>query len=368
MKPQIVIAILLGLLCAPMLWGQTSMALDPLAPQVLKQLGIDSKALESLASTSYQEGDYLKAAGAYLEILKRNPDNSNALYNLACCYGLLGEEALASEALGMAYKAGFEDLRHIDGDPDFEPVRESAEYKAVRDSLDVWAARKSQREGREDYYPISTYLPYRIYLPEDYDASKAYSLIIGLHGVGDNALSFGYLYQALKDRDIIMVVPEAPFILPAKDFKGYSWSPMVSPDHSIWEPASLKLEAALMGLRDQIVSQYTPTNVWLMGFSQGCAYTLMLGLRNPAAFDGLLAFGGWLETDVLDDTTLKAAKEVPVYLVHGKQDRVLEFARSEDAFTRLQSLGYDVFLHSFEGGHVVDREALFKGISWLSAK
>lgn len=352
----------------PFIYAEQVQGIDPLDPGVLNSLKSDARSLELSASKFYQEQQYLQAAKVYLELLKINPANSGALYNLACCYGLMGEASLASQALGMAYKAGFEDLSHIDGDPDFDPVRASAEYLAIRDSLDVWAARKAEREGQLDYYQVSSFLPYRVYLPPQYDPAKTYRLLIALHGFGDNAVNFGYIYDSIKDNDLIMVVPEAPYLLPNKDFQGFSWSPLVGPDNPIWEPAFTSLEDAIMELGWSLKEKYKPQSTWLMGFSQGSAYTLILGLRRPQCYDGLIAFGGWLETDVLDEATLTSAKQVPVFLAHGTQDRIIGYDQGAKAFETLKEIGYDVTLRSFEGGHLVDRESLKAGLEWLSAR
>ena len=366
---HLIIVIAMGICClAISLGAQTTAETDPLDQNALKAVGSAARDLETAANQYYQTKDYLNAAKAYLRIVNSDPANSNALYNLACCYGLLGQAQLASEALGMAFKAGFEDLNHIDNDADFSLVRETPEYKGIRDSLDVWTARMAEREGKLEYYPVRSYLPYRVYLPPHYDPSRQYKLLIALHGFGDNAVNFGYIYDSIKDLDLIMVVPEAPFLLPNKGFQGFSWSPMVERDHYIWEQSFVWLEDALMDLNWSLKEKYKPQSTWLIGFSQGCAYTLVLGLRRPELYDGLIAFGGWLETDVLDEDTLKKAVGLPVFIAHGDQDRIVSFKMGSQAYAKLKALGYDVSFHSFEGGHKIDHDALMDGIAWLSGK
>jgi tetratricopeptide (TPR) repeat protein len=56
------------------------------------------------ANTLYQKGEYQEAAAKYLEGLKHDVQNSNAMYNLACCYGLAGDGANAVKYLEHAIR------------------------------------------------------------------------------------------------------------------------------------------------------------------------------------------------------------------------------------------------------------------------
>ena len=81
----------------------------------------------------------------------------------------------------------------------------------------------------------------------------------------------------------------------------------------------------------------------LAGFSQGCAMTLMTGLRYPEALAGLVGMSGYLP---LADTTAAerspASAGLPIFLAHGRQDPIIPLARAEAsraALAELQKLG-----------------------------
>lgn len=338
--------------------------IDPYDQRTLAEIGKPSTALLTAANANYQAGDYEEAARNYIAYLKAVPADANALYNLSCCYGLLGREDLAAQVLVHAYKAGFEDVEHIMKDPDFDPVRKGERFIAATDSINAWSDRKQKAAGEVRYYSIHSFLPYRVYLPENYDPQREYPLLVGLHGFGDKAINFGYLYTAIKDKELIMIVPEAPFVIPFNKETGYSWSPLEDREHPIWDPSYLRLESALLELVNEVKREHKTGKTMLMGFSQGCAYTYLIGLNNPGTFNSLLAFGGWMETEVLTDEVLEKARQTKVFIVHGTNDKVIGFNAAETAFAKLQEMRYDVFLRSFEGAHSIDRTALSEGIDW----
>jgi phospholipase/carboxylesterase len=83
--------------------------------------------------------------------------------------------------------------------------------------------------------------------------------------------------------------------------------------------------AAITALLDRERERGVPANrIVLAGFSQGCAMTLMTGLRYPERLAGLAGMSGYLP---LADTTAAersvANREVPIFLAHGTQDPVV---------------------------------------------
>lgn len=86
-------------------------------------INIDS--LNAAATQAYYDGDYQKAADLYINYMQHDIKNGSVCYNLACCYGLLGNDSLATKYLRYAYENGFTDIKHIKSDPDFEKVKDS---------------------------------------------------------------------------------------------------------------------------------------------------------------------------------------------------------------------------------------------------
>ncbi len=350
------------------LWSQTAAVPDIYSDAVIKNLSTPAPDLAALATASYQKGDYEAAAKQYLAHLASKPGDASALYNLACCYGLLGREKHASEILQLAYKAGFDDLEHIQRDTDFDKVRQSPEFVAGMDSLKVWAARKAESAGEKHFYRLNTYLPYHIYYPANYRQDTQYALVVGLHGYGDNAVAFGNISRLLKDMPVIYLVPEAPYTMDLGGRQGFSWTPSMDTEDPLQVGSFIGLNDGIVDLVRQIQVSHKIGKTILFGFSQGCFMTYQVGIGNPDVFDGLIAFAGWMMPELIQDAAIKATRLPKVYISHGKQDRVITHDASDQALAWLLEHKYEARLNSFEGDHRVDRTSFMEGLNWILAE
>jgi tetratricopeptide (TPR) repeat protein len=73
-------------------------------------------------------GRFRRAEKEFLRIIALESGNDTALYNLACTYALWGRQ---DDAMGYLYKAvrsGFDDVSHIQTDPDLASLREDPRY------------------------------------------------------------------------------------------------------------------------------------------------------------------------------------------------------------------------------------------------
>ncbi|MBI3724118.1 tetratricopeptide repeat protein [bacterium] len=89
---------------------------------------------------------YAQAEAQYKQVLAIEPQNSVALYNLACTYSLSGRTDEAIDYLKQAIAAGFDDDTHMEQDQDLDPIRDDPRYKQVREALKAKKA-KARGEG-----------------------------------------------------------------------------------------------------------------------------------------------------------------------------------------------------------------------------
>jgi len=82
-------------------------------------------------------------------------------------------------------------------------------------------------------------------------------------------------------------------------------------------------------------------------------------------FKGLLCFAGDLPLDLLNDETFENAKDLPIYIVHGENDRSIPVDAGINAASVLKGMGFDVELFIFDGAHEVPKEGMEKGLIWL---
>lgn len=104
----------------------------------------------------------------------------------------------------------------------------------------------------------------------------------------------------------------------------------------------------------------------LMGFSQGCAMSLLAGLRHPSRLAGIVGLSGYLPlADTLAAERSAANADVPVFMAHGRHDDVVNIARGQQARDTLAGLGYGVEWHDYAMPHSVCAEEVSDLNAWL---
>ena len=99
------------------------------------------------------------------------------------------------------------------------------------------------------------------------------------------------------------------------------------------------------------------SRIVLAGFSQGGAMTLLAGLRYPERLAGLVGLSGYLPlADTTADERSDANTGAPIFLVHGRMDPVIPFARALASRDALLALGYAVEWHDYPMQHSVCAE------------
>ena len=120
-------------------------------------------------------------------------------------------------------------------------------------------------------------------------------------------------------------------------------------------------------LIDREVARGIPARrIVLGGFSQGCAMTLLAGLRYPQRLAGLLGMSGYLPLAASTAADRHAANaDVPVFLAHGQRDGVIGLDRAVASRDALAQLGYRVDWHEYPMEHSVCMEEVEEINAWL---
>ena len=170
------------------------------------------------------------------------------------------------------------------------------------------------------------------------------SAIIVLHGLGADGNDFVPIAQEINLRAVgavRFVFPHAP-VRPVTLNGGMAmraWYDILGTDlvRREDEPGLRASMAEVQALIDHEVARGIPSErIVLMGFSQGCAMTVLTGLRSPQRLAGLVGLSGYLP---LAQTTAAersdANRLVPIFLAHGRQDPMVQLADRKS--TRLNS-------------------------------
>ena len=198
--------------------------------------------------------------------------------------------------------------------------------------------------------------------------------VIVLHGLGADGNDFVPIAQQLDLRavgHVRFVFPNAPE-RPVTVNGGYvmrAWYDILGADlvRREDEAGLRQSQAQVQALLDREQARgIAPERTVLMGFSQGCAMTLMTGLRAPQRLAGLAGLSGYLP--LADSTAAErsaANADVPIFLAHGSQDPVVVPARGLASRDALLALGYAPEWHSYPMEHAVCPEEVDDLNAWL---
>jgi predicted peptidase len=181
-------------------------------------------------------------------------------------------------------------------------------------------------------------LPYRLFVPDDYDPQQAYPLILFLHGAGergsDNEAQLRYpeVLRLMADgaRPCFFVAPQCPrrqkWVDAPWDFR----RPLKMPR----EPsAPMRLAVELLAVLE---GEYRidPRRRYVTGLSMGGFGAFDLLARRPHHFAAAVAVCGGI-----DESLAERIAHVPTWLFHGGRDCTVPVACSRTAVKALQAAG-----------------------------
>lgn len=224
-----------------------------------------------------------------------------------------------------------------------------------------------RRPGQDFIYVASpTVAPIRIQLPADFDAGESYPLVVGLHGHGGRGDEFFTPAPLFAEAGVIYAVLQAPYALAMAGRIGYSWT-LRGVDNEAGDQGESELSIRyILKAVDTLVEKYSPSSVWLMGFSQGGTMTYQTALAHPERFDGFAVFGSWYRPEWFTENELEAASALRVFIGHGLQDGVVE--RSTTSRDILDAAGFDVTLYDYPGGHMIAPSAIDELFDWMGLR
>ena len=316
------------------------------------------------ADSLYWAGRYEEAIVSCLEVLRFDGKHQGAAITIASCYGLLGKDTLSALFLTRAWDLGYNKAPLIENDHDFDKVRQNPIFKNTFDSLVQSATRLDSLEGERAYIQAPALSYYRVKLPKGYDSKKRYPLLVTLHGYGGSLdRHFGGVLKKMPEPEFIFASLQAPYPVPAAR-ESYRWkNNEYGPER---EEQSIKMsEEYVAGVIRTLKAKYNPSKIFLMGHSEGAWMTYNTGLNYPRLFDGMIAFGGWVDSVRINDSQIRNAKKLKVLIVHGRNDKAVPFSDAEKSRDRLKAGGVDVTFFDFDGGHEMPDAGIKKVYEWI---
>ncbi|MGY6695055.1 MAG: alpha/beta hydrolase [Roseinatronobacter sp.] len=202
---------------------------------------------------------------------------------------------------------------------------------------------------------------------------KPQSAVVFVHGYGADGSDLLGLADPLAPHlpDTVFFAPDAPERCTGNPF-GYQWFPIPWLDGSS-EAAALAgltqsardLDAFLDRLLDD--EGLLPSQLALVGFSQGTMMSLHVAPRRAAPIACVVGFSGRL----MQPGRLQAESisRPPVLLVHGDQDEVVPLSSLPEAADALVAAEFETYSHVSQGtGHGIGHDGLSLALSFLREK
>ena len=171
--------------------------------------------------------------------------------------------------------------------------------------------------------PPGTRGAFSLYVPEYYDASRAWPLVVATHGGSGNGGAFlwSWLREA-RTRGVIVLAPTA---------LGSTWSLM--------EPET---DGSNIGRMLAEVGQHWNVDAGrrlLTGMSDGGTFSYMLGLRKGCPFTHLAPIAASFHPLMMEFADAGRMRDLPIHIVHGTQDWMFPPEMAQMAHRALQAAG-----------------------------
>ncbi|WP_298923316.1 carboxylesterase [uncultured Ramlibacter sp.] len=200
------------------------------------------------------------------------------------------------------------------------------------------------------------------------------STVIVLHGLGADGNDFVPIARELQldaVGPVRFVFPHAP-VMPVTINNGHqmrAWYDILGFDRGSREDEAglRKSQAAVEQLiAGQQARGIPASRIVLAGFSQGCAMSLLTGLRYSEPLAGIAGLSGYLPLALQTAAERSQANAAtPIFLAHGSEDNVVLIDRARASLQMLQQLGYGVEWGEYPMGHSVCMEEVADLNRWL---
>ena len=205
-----------------------------------------------------------------------------------------------------------------------------------------------------------TTIPYRLYIPSDYDPLKEYPFLLFLHGAGERGNNnYSHMNHVIHDlfnqkdspfKDAIIICPQCP--------SNNQWvdTPWANGNYSINAVAESNELKAVREIIDELeyFLSMDSDRYYAMGISMGGFGTWDLIMRTPDLFAAAVPICGGADVSMAD-----TLKDFPIYTAHASNDYVVPYSGTSAMVEALRALGSDIIFKCHadrslsSGGHLI---------------
>ena len=191
--------------------------------------------------------------------------------------------------------------------------------------------------------------------------------IILCHGYGGDGKDISSL--AINWRrflpDAIFLCPNAPEICTVNP-QGYQWFDLTSEEEEVILEKSLMAEEKLNTFLDQVFDnfQLEPTNLALVGFSQGCMVSIQVGLKKKEQINCIIGYSGKVINQKHLSNNINSKPKI--FLMHGANDTIVPPTHLLEAKDYLNKCGLKIKTKLFKNcDHKIPVEGSSLGLGFL---
>jgi len=191
--------------------------------------------------------------------------------------------------------------------------------------------------------------------------------IILCHGYGGDGKDISSL--AINWRrflpDAIFLCPNAPEICTVNP-RGYQWFDLTSEKEEVILEKSLMAEEKLNTFLDQVFDnfQLEPTNLALVGFSQGCMVSIQVGLKKKEQINCIIGYSGKVINQKHLSNNINSKPKI--FLMHGENDTIVPPTHLLEAKAYLNKCGLKIKTKLFKNcDHKIPVEGSSLGLGFL---
>lgn len=238
------------------------------------------------------------------------------------------------------------ELRTFDPDKDFADAQ--AVVTAVKSGKSPFATRTGDFKRHYLLESAAEIMPYRLYVPTSYNGSRAFPLVVALHGLGGTEDSFfdGYerKFPALAEQHGYIVAAPLGYRVDG----GYGWGVGNPPADPVTKRSQDYSEQDVMRVLETVRQQYKidDARIYLTGHSMGGIGTWKIAPKYPDIWAAIAPFAG---SGV--PASLERIRHIPQIVVHGDSDPTVSVEGSRAMVAKAKELGIDVTYIEVPGGN-----------------
>ena len=200
--------------------------------------------------------------------------------------------------------------------------------------------------------------------------NKPQQAIVLCHGYGGDGRDISVLannWQRFMP-ECIFLCPNAPEIC-AVNPQGYQWFDLTSEEEEVILEKSLMAEEKLNTFLDQVFDnfQLEPTNLALVGFSQGCMVSIQVGLKKKEQINCIIGYSGKVINQKHLSNNINSKPKI--FLMHGENDTIVPPTHLLEAKEYLNKCGLKIKTKLFKNcEHKIPVEGSSLGLGFLKKK